>query len=130
MRMKYVLTVFLLVASILFAQDKTETTIENITAQEVKARLEKGEKLFLLDVRTKEEYNGPLGHIEGSVLIPLQELDTRYKELEPVKDKEIIVYCRSGNRSVTATHFLASKGFKVINMLGGIKAWNRLKEKK
>lgn len=133
MRAKFaiiLIVIFQILSNLVLAQDKPKTAYQNITPEEVKARLEKGEKLFLLDVRTPEEYNGPLGHIEGSKLIPLQELDKKYTELDSLKDKEIIVYCRSGNRSRFASLFLAEKGFKVKNMLGGMKAWNRLKEKK
>lgn len=110
----------------LLAQEKTPQ-YENITAQQVYEKLQKGEKVLLLDVRTEEEYKGPLGHIDGSLLMPLHTIDQRYKELLPYKDREIIVYCRSGNRSQVASDFLTQKGLKVKNMLGGMKAWNRLK---
>jgi rhodanese-related sulfurtransferase len=116
------------------AQDKKEdgdVTIVNqvpsITVEGVRARIANG-KPFILDVRTIPEYDGPLGHIEGSKLIPVQELETRLTELEPYQDQEIIVVCRSGNRSRRATMLLNSYGFKAINMLGGMKAWNATPE--
>ena len=74
----------------------------------------------ILDVRTKEEFDS--GHLESAVLIPVDELETRYGELS--KDKPIIVYCRSGNRSAKAAALLISKGFsQVYDMTGGINAW-------
>ncbi len=129
-RKRWILVVIVLSASgFLFGQD-TSVTFENITAQQVYEQLQSGEKLLLLDVRTEEEYTGPLGHIDGALLIPLHTIEQRYKELLPYKDREIIVYCRSGNRSQPASAFLVQKGFKVKNMLGGVKAWNRLKHAK
>ena len=107
--------------------DGSDVTIVNqvpsITVAGVRARMARG-KPFILDVRTIPEYEGPLGHIEGAKLIPVQELDSRLEELEPYRDQEIIVVCRSGNRSRRATKLLNSYGFNAINMLGGMKAWN------
>jgi rhodanese-related sulfurtransferase len=75
---------------------------------------------IILDVRTKEEFGS--GHLERAVLIPVDELETRFGEL--AKDKPIIVYCRSGNRSAKAAAMLISKGFSpVYDMTGGINAW-------
>ena len=62
----------------------------------------------------------------GSVLITLAELDTRLKELEPYEDVEIIVICRSGNRSGRATKMLRDKGYTAFNMIGGMRAWNKM----
>ena len=75
---------------------------------------------IILDVRTKEEFD--LGHLDSALLIPVDELETRYSEL--IKDKPIIVYCRSGSRSAKAAVLLISKGFsQVYDMTGGINAW-------
>jgi rhodanese-related sulfurtransferase len=70
----------------------------------------------LLDVREKEERL--IYSIEPAIAIPLGELEERYKEL-PV-DKPIVVMCRSGNRSRSATLFLRSKGINALNLKGGI----------
>lgn len=94
-----------------------------ITISEVRERVAKANPV-LLDVRTPQEYEGPLGHVEGSILIPLQELETRLSELDQFKTDEIIVICRSGNRSGKATAFLRNNGFKALNMLGGMLKWN------
>jgi len=91
-------------------------------------KLEKKESdVVLLDVRTPEEYNSETGHLKNAVLIPVQELERRVGELEKYKDKTIIAYCRTGRRSGTATEFLMKKGFKVLNMEGGIVKWNEEK---
>lgn len=79
----------------------------------------------LLDVRSYEEFDE--GHIEGATLIPVDELADRWVEVEEY-DK-ILVYCRSGNRSVTASEILLDVGFEeVYNLLGGINAWNVYKK--
>ena len=107
--------------------DGKQFQIENISPQDVKEKIQQNEDIVLLDVRTEEEFNGPLGHIDGALLIPLDELPDKVSQLDSLKQKQIIVYCRSGNRSRYATEFLSEKGFKAVNMLGGMKAWNKLK---
>jgi parallel beta-helix repeat protein len=78
--------------------------------------------LVVLDVRTQSEYDS--GHIYGAVWIPVTELEARISELVDHKNHEIIVYCKSGGRSATASAILDSHNFtKVYNMLGGITAW-------
>ncbi|MBT3319065.1 MAG: rhodanese-like domain-containing protein [Clostridia bacterium] len=78
----------------------------------------------LLDVRSYDEFDE--GHIEGATLIPVDELAERWSEIEEY-DK-ILVYCRSGNRSVTASEILLDEGFgEVYNLLGGIGAWSDYK---
>ncbi len=79
-------------------------------------------------MRTEPEFDGPLGHVQGSVLIPLNELEARLEELEAYTDNEIIVICRSGNRSGQATRILREEGFKAFNMVGGMRAWNKMIE--
>lgn len=81
--------------------------------------------LDLLDVRTQEEHEGELGHLPNSLLIPVQELANRMKELEVFRGKTILAYCRTGNRSGKAAGFLAQHGFTAINMDGGMVQWNK-----
>ncbi|HED11433.1 MAG TPA: rhodanese-like domain-containing protein [Caldithrix abyssi] len=107
------------------AQAQT-AAFRNISPQEVKAKIENKEDIVLLDVRTPGEFNGPLGHIDNAILIPVQELGSRIDELAPYKDKEIIVYCRSGNRSRAATKILLKNGFNAVNMTRGMQGWNQL----
>ena len=79
-------------------------------------------EVVVLDVRNQSEYDS--GHIYDAVCIPVWQLETRIRELINHKNHEIIVYCRSGRRSVTASEILEFYNFtKVYNMLGGILAW-------
>jgi rhodanese-related sulfurtransferase len=78
--------------------------------------------LLILDVRDVGEFN--VNHLYNATLIPLSGLEGRIDELEPYKDTEIIVYCRSGSRSLQASNILVARNFtKIYNMLGGINAW-------
>lgn len=87
--------------------------------------LKRDSNVVVLDVRTPAEWRGELGHIENAILIPVQELAARLNELEPYKGKTILAVCRSGNRSRTATALLNQKGFKALNVSGGMLEWNR-----
>ena len=91
-----------------------------ITVDELKARWDRGDRPFLLDVREVVEHE--LVRLEGDVLIPLGELITRQQELDP--DREIVVYCHHGNRSGRATAYLRHNGFPhARNLRGGIEEW-------
>lgn len=82
------------------------------------------EGTFLLDVRTQGEFSE--AHIKGATLIPVQELEKRISELESQKEKTILVYCRSGRRSVRAAKILNKAGFtKVVNLQSGINGWTK-----
>lgn len=93
-----------------------------ITVFDLKGRQDSDDAPFLLDVRQPEERE--IAHIEGE-LIPLAELPQRLDELEPHRDDEIVVYCRSGARSARAVQFLRAQGFDAVNLKGGILAWSR-----
>lgn len=98
--------------------------MEDITVKELKERLDNNEKFFFLDVREEWEYDDDN---LGAKNIPLANLPHQLDELEPYKDQEIIVHCRSGARSGNAKKFLESKGFsKVRNVPGGILAFRDL----
>lgn len=93
-----------------------------ITVEEYKERSDKGNKHFLLDVR--EPFETEISTIGGH-LIPLSELRDRLSELPEDKETELIVYCRTGNRSHHAMMFLKDEGYtNVKNLLGGIHAWH------
>lgn len=95
--------------------------LDQIDVQTLKRRLDAGEPLILLDVRTPEEYTQD-GHVAGSILIPVQELGGRLSELP--KDQPIVCICRSGNRSQTACALLAEQGYTGLsNVQGGMRAW-------
>lgn len=75
---------------------------------------------FVLDVRTQEEWNDH--HIPGTTLIPLDQLESRVNEVP--RDQEVVVVCRSGNRSATGRDILRQAGFEqVTSMAGGLNAW-------
>jgi adenylyltransferase/sulfurtransferase len=93
--------------------------IPELTAREVKARLDHGEDLFILDVREPHEYQ--ICNLQGK-LIPLGELPRRVHELD--SSREMVVHCRSGKRSADAIQFLQKAGFKKLwNLKGGVLAW-------
>ncbi|MGF7216398.1 rhodanese-related sulfurtransferase [Spirosoma lacussanchae] len=93
----------------------------DITVQELKERLDKGEKLNLFDVREPNEYEAD--NI-GATLIPLGELPYRIDELDGLQDEEVIVHCRSGARSARAQQYLEENGFtNVRNVTGGMLAY-------
>jgi adenylyltransferase/sulfurtransferase len=91
-----------------------------ITPDELKRRLDRGEAVFILDVRNPPEHQ--ICRIPGSTLLPLSELPQRLGELEP--DREMVVHCKGGLRSRKAIEFLRQQGFtKLTNLTGGILAW-------
>lgn len=98
----------------------------DITVEELKERLDKGEDLHFYDVREEHEYEEDN---LGAILIPLGELPDHLDELEEIKDEEIIIHCRSGARSGKAKSFLEAQGFSnVRNVLGGILAYRELED--
>jgi adenylyltransferase/sulfurtransferase len=103
---------------------KPESTVANsateITSLELKERLDRGDKLTIVDVREPNEYE--INRIPGSILIPLGDIPKRVNELDP--SAELIMQCKSGARSGRAADFLRSVGFKhVLNLKGGILDW-------
>ncbi len=92
-----------------------------ISPVELKARIDKGDKVVLLDVREQWEFD--LAKISGSTLIPLGTLPQSMGKLN--RDSEIIAICHHGMRSADATNFLLQQGFSnVKNLVGGIDAWS------
>ncbi len=97
-----------------------QSTVPEITPKELKARLDRGDDLFILDVREPHEYQ--ICNLGGH-LIPLGDLPQRVSELD--SSREIVAHCRSGKRSAEASEFLRQAGFKkVLNLKGGILAWS------
>jgi molybdopterin/thiamine biosynthesis adenylyltransferase/rhodanese-related sulfurtransferase len=96
------------------------TGIPEMTPRELKTRLDRGDDLFILDVREPHEYQ--ICNLHGN-LIPLGQLPSRVNELD--SSREIVAHCRSGKRSADAVEFLRKAGFqKVWNLKGGILAWS------
>lgn len=92
---------------------------KEIAPQELSKRLQAGESIVMIDVREPEEWAA--GHIAGAKHIQLGLLIERQEELD--KNVEIILVCRSGNRSGLACELLAERGFEVVNLTGGLNAW-------
>lgn len=92
----------------------------DILPEEVKKRLEAGEKLSIIDVREPDEWAA--GHIPGAKLIPLNTIPHRCHELDP--EESHILVCRSGGRSGVACEYLEQSGYKVSNMVGGMLEWD------
>ena len=80
------------------------------------------QNIALIDVRTEREYR--YGHIPNSKLIPLEKLHQAMSEIEKMKEKKIIIYCRTGRRSLMATQFLRDQGLDALNMKKGIMMWD------
>lgn len=94
----------------------------NYSVSKAKELIENNTDLFILDVRTKSEYEK--GHIAGAYLIPHLEIIGRQDELPENKSRTILVYCELGGRSVTASNTLESLNYSMIyNMVGGFDAW-------
>ena len=98
---------------------------ESITPQQAQILLANDQNVTLLDVRTVEEFKE--GHLRGAKLIPLSVLEKNLDKLTSDKNKKIIVYCRSGNRSVAASRILNKHGFVPLNVKGGIIGFMREK---
>ena len=91
---------------------------ESIDAKQAITLLENDENVTLLDVRTIEEYKE--GHLRDATLIPVHALADNLGMLKQDKNKKIIVYCRTGNRSIAASRILENNGFTPLNVKGGI----------
>ncbi len=97
---------------------------KTVSVQTIDSLRQYDTSIVILDVRTAEEYTGESGHLPHAKLIPVQELESRINELASDKGKTIVAYCHSGRRSATASGILTSNGYTVLNMSGGIIAWN------
>jgi len=95
-----------------------------ISCQTVKRKRDAHEPLLLLDCREPDEH--ATARIAGSTLIPMSQLMDRVGELADYRDREIVVHCHHGGRSLRVTHWLRNQGFtKVSNLTGGIDAWSQ-----
>ncbi len=101
-------------------ESPTSVSYGDVSVQQASELIKAKPDLVILDVRTQQEYSE--GHLKGSILIPVDELATRLSELS--KEKEILVYCRTGNRSRTAVNILTAAGYqKIFHMKDGITGW-------
>jgi rhodanese-related sulfurtransferase len=98
----------------------TTISFGDVTVEEAKSLVESNVSLIIVDVRTREEYDS--GHIEGAILIPVSELEGRINELS--KEEELLIYCRTGNRSSNSVNILKANGYtKIFHMNDGIIGW-------
>ncbi|MCC7509416.1 MAG: molybdopterin-synthase adenylyltransferase MoeB [Planctomycetes bacterium] len=105
------------------AQEKSAVRPDEITPEQLKARIDKGDKPFLVDVRNANELD--ICKLPYDAWIPLPEFGQRWEELAGQKNTELVIYCRSGARSGQVTQFLKQQGFtNVKNMIGGMLRWS------
>jgi rhodanese-related sulfurtransferase len=97
---------------------------QSITVEGFKEKINNSDSVMvILDVRTDEELTGPLLKIDSAVHIPVQEIERRVDELEKYKDKELVVVCRTQNRSSRAAEFLRGKGYNAKYVNGGMQEY-------
>jgi rhodanese-related sulfurtransferase len=90
----------------------------------LKQRFAGAEDVTVVDVRSRDEYAGTLGHIPDSLNIPLTELSGRLTELAPLKQRPLVLVCRTDMRSAKAAELLRAAGFAKVEVLrGGMTAW-------
>lgn len=118
--MKYIIITAALFLLMQLLQFFRSFGVDSITPAEAQKYLNDKHYLFL-DVRTDSEYLNT--HIPGSKHIALNTISENNKDLFDIKNKKIIAYCRSGNRSLAATKMLSSYGFEIKNMSGGMMRW-------
>lgn len=99
----------------------TAATVQLVDADEALAILDNKPDALLIDVRTEAEFKS--GHIEGALLLPIDQLQAKLSELPKDKATPLVVYCRSGNRSATAAQILLQAGYSQVYDLGGIIDW-------
>lgn len=120
-RMKIFLTaVFLFLSSFAVAQQDQSSSL---SMEQFKMKLKTEKDLIVLDVRTPEEVAA--GKIENAINIPVQVLGERINELKSYKNKEILVICRTQNRSAVAVNLLLKNGYNAKYVLGGMSAFNQ-----
>ena len=102
-------------------EENSEITFQQVSATEAKEMMDTNESFILLDVRNQDEFDE--GHIEGALLIPVNQIAELAQELLPDKDIIILVYCRSGRRSVDASQQLVELGYTRVVEFGGIIDW-------
>ncbi len=95
--------------------------IVNYTAESAAAKIKNNKNVIFLDVRTDAERGR--GYIKGSIHKPLHLIKMNIDELKKYKDMEIICYCQSGSRSVSAAVILNKNGFNAANLIGGYSRW-------
>ena len=119
--MKYILMIALVIGG-LFMFMQSGNANQTMTYQELQNKLNAKENFVLLDVRTQEEFNA--GHIPSAILLPYDEINLKAETVLPEKEKEIVLYCRSGRRSAIAKKALVELGYEDVKDFGGINRWH------
>lgn len=124
--MKYLLMVAVVIGGLfMFMQNSRAENL--LSYAQLQAKITAQEDFVLLDVRTLDEYNS--GHIPTAVLLPHDEINSKAEALVSDKNKEIVVYCRSGRRSAIAAEALVKVGYTNVQDFGGISRWQGALEK-
>ena len=118
--MKYILMLAIVIGG-LFMFTQNSNANQTMTYQELQNKLNAKENFVLLDVRTQEEFDA--GHIPTAILLPYDEINLKAATVLPDKEKEIVLYCRSGRRSAIAKKALVELGYKDVKDFGGISRW-------
>jgi len=99
-----------------------------ISVNQLKEKMDEKQDILLLDVRSAADYHGELGHIEGSVLMPLEELNDRLQEIEEYREKTVLIICTTDRRSAKAAQILNKNGFADVHVVKqGMTDWNKNK---
>ena len=101
--------------------DNQHTQYQKMTTEEAKQRMDSGDPVIIVDVRTQEEYDE--SHIANAILIPNETISSEPPADLPDLDAQILLYCRSGNRSAQAARKLIDLGYTNVIDFGGIKDW-------
>jgi len=97
-----------------------------MSSVELKRRLDGGEAIVVLDVRSRAEFTGELGHIPGAINIGIEEIPGRIAELEKYRNKQVAIVCHTDKRSAKAANILRQTGFSAVTVIrGGMKQWHR-----
>ena len=118
--MKYILMIALVIGG-LFMFMQSGNANQTMKYEELQNKLNVKENFVLLDVRTQEEFDA--GHIASAILLPYDEIALKAATVLPDKEKEIVLYCRSGRRSAIAKKALVELGYKDVEDFGGINRW-------
>lgn len=118
--MKYILMIALVIGG-LFMFMQNGNANQTMKYEELQNKLNAQENFVLLDVRTQEEFDA--GHIASAILLPYDEIALKAATVLPEKEKEIVLYCRSGRRSAIAKKALVELGYKDVEDFGGINRW-------
>ena len=118
--MKYILMLAIVIGG-LFMFMQNSNANQTMTYQELQNKLNAKKNFVLLDVRTQEEFDA--GHIPTAILLPYDEINLKAATVLPDKEKEIVLYCRSGRRSAIAKKALVELGYKDVKDFGGISRW-------